>query len=614
MALASCGGGSDSAVFIPPTPAPAAATFTIGGEVSGLQGAGLVLQNAAGDERAVTANGVFVFPAALAKGSSYAVTVKTQPSGPSQTCSATRGSGTVGDANVTDISVVCSVQAFAVRGTVSGLAGSGLVLQNNAGDDLAVTADGGIAFATPVASGGSYAVTVKTQPSAPAQTCSVGHASGSVVDRDIDNLSVICSTRTFPVSGVISGYTGTGLVLQNNASDDLPISANGPFSFPTEVASGAAFQVGVRTQPNGFYCKVTTGSGTVVAAPVTGAVVDCSTPASRFAYVADRAGNKVNVFAIDATTGKLNPIAGSPFATPADATAVAIHPSGNFALVTAGASNLLTVQRIDRTTGALAAPTSYPTGSYPSSVAVTPNGKYVVVGDQTGNSVRVFPVTDTATGALGASVATPVPGPILSVSIDPSGRFLYVVPSGRGVVEAFSIDDGTGALTAVPGSPFTAAGIASRGAAFSPDGRFFYVNGGYVSTGVRAFAIDASSGALSAIPGSPFAGPPGADMIAFDGSGRFVYVSENTGNSVTAYAVNSATGALSPLPTSPFNVGSGLAGALAADPTGRFLFTASTGTWTMTTQTIDPVTGALATGSTTLVGGGGGRSSMALSY
>lgn len=81
MALASCGGGNGSAVFFPPatTPAPAPATYTIGGEVSGLQGTGLVLQNAAGDERAVTANGVFVLPAAQAKGSRYAVTVKTQP-------------------------------------------------------------------------------------------------------------------------------------------------------------------------------------------------------------------------------------------------------------------------------------------------------------------------------------------------------------------------------------------------------------------------------------------------------------------------------------------------------------------------------------------------------
>lgn len=56
---------------------------------------------------------------------------------------------------------------------MTGLSGAGLVLQNNAGDDLAVSTNGTFAFATPIASGAAYAITVKTQPSASAQTCTV---------------------------------------------------------------------------------------------------------------------------------------------------------------------------------------------------------------------------------------------------------------------------------------------------------------------------------------------------------------------------------------------------------------------------------------------------------
>src|SRR6267154_816732 len=55
--------------------------------------------------------------------------------------------------------------AYTIGGTVSGLSGSGLVLQNNAGNDLALSASGAFTFSTAVATGGAYAVTVKTQPS-----------------------------------------------------------------------------------------------------------------------------------------------------------------------------------------------------------------------------------------------------------------------------------------------------------------------------------------------------------------------------------------------------------------------------------------------------------------
>ncbi|WP_198084936.1 hypothetical protein [Variovorax sp. E3] len=66
---------------------------------------------------------------------------------------------------------------FTIGGTVTGLAGSGLVLQNNAGDDLAVGADGSFSFATSLDDGADYGVTVKTQPTA-LQVCVAKRASG----------------------------------------------------------------------------------------------------------------------------------------------------------------------------------------------------------------------------------------------------------------------------------------------------------------------------------------------------------------------------------------------------------------------------------------------------
>jgi len=70
--------------------------------------------------------------------------------------------------------------SFTVGGNISGLAGSGLVLQNNAGDGLAISANGSFIFATPLNDGSSYAVNVLTQPTSPNQTCTVFNGSGTL--------------------------------------------------------------------------------------------------------------------------------------------------------------------------------------------------------------------------------------------------------------------------------------------------------------------------------------------------------------------------------------------------------------------------------------------------
>jgi len=101
------GGGNGSLTFLP--------TSTIGGTVSGLTGTGLVLQLNGGGNLGVSASGPFTFPARLGNGTPYSVTVFAQPSG--QTCTVANGSGTLGSANVTTVSVTCVI-GFSI-GTVS---------------------------------------------------------------------------------------------------------------------------------------------------------------------------------------------------------------------------------------------------------------------------------------------------------------------------------------------------------------------------------------------------------------------------------------------------------------------------------------------------------------
>ena len=260
-------------------------TYSIGGTVSGLSGTGLVLQDNGGDNLAVTANGSFTFPTKVASGGAYAVTVKTQPSSPAQTCVVTNGAGTA-SANVTNVTVACTTttaSTFSIGGTASGLSGTGLVLQDNGGDNLPVTANGSFTFATKIASGSGYAVTVKTQPSSPAQTCAVTNASGTAT-ANVTNVTVACTTNTYTVGGTVSGLSGTGLVLQDNGGDNLAVTANGAFTFPTKVASGGAYAVTVHTQPSSpaQTCTVTSGAGTVTNANVVNVSVACTTTTTTF--------------------------------------------------------------------------------------------------------------------------------------------------------------------------------------------------------------------------------------------------------------------------------------------------------------------------------------------
>ncbi len=66
---------------------------------------------------------------------------------------------------------------YTIGGTVSGLTASGLVLQDNGGNNLSVSANGNFAFSGALDSGTAYAVAVLTQPSG--QNCAVTNGSGT---------------------------------------------------------------------------------------------------------------------------------------------------------------------------------------------------------------------------------------------------------------------------------------------------------------------------------------------------------------------------------------------------------------------------------------------------
>lgn len=82
---------------------------------------------------------------------------------------------------------------YTIGGSVTGLAGDGLILRNNGADDLYVTEDGSFTFPTPLNDGDDYAVTVWVNPSDPAQSCTVQNGDGTVDGNHVNDVLVTCA-------------------------------------------------------------------------------------------------------------------------------------------------------------------------------------------------------------------------------------------------------------------------------------------------------------------------------------------------------------------------------------------------------------------------------------
>lgn len=282
--LLAAGCHGDRPHFTPTDPPPGqgqAATLTVGGSTFGLLGT-LVLEINGGDALTLTADGKFAFSNALPSGSSYSVAVQSQPA--NQICTVSSGTGTLTNANITTVTVNCSTLTRNLGGTVVGLTQSEtVILQDNGGDNLTVSGNGGFTFTTPVAQSARYDVTVLTQPAT--QTCTVTNGSGTAGTADITDVQVTCAINAYKVGGAVSGLSGT-VVLQNNGTDDLSVNSDGAFAFSTPLAQGASYDITVLTQPAEQTCAVADGSGTMGGADLSNISVSCVTNTTALATTA----------------------------------------------------------------------------------------------------------------------------------------------------------------------------------------------------------------------------------------------------------------------------------------------------------------------------------------
>jgi 6-phosphogluconolactonase len=275
-----------------------------------------------------------------------------------------------------------------------------------------------------------------------------------------------------------------------------------------------------------------------------------------FAYVVNTHSATIGAFRIDPRTGALAPIPGSPFQIGFDVRHLLIHPKGQFAFL----SDLdfeIHALRIDPSGVVRPVPGSpFPGGLLNLGMAIAPSGRFLYTangwdeGGGTKGTILVHEI-DQVTGAL-MQVGSPVPAGDLTfnVAIHPSGRYLYAVNRNSNDVSAWSIDEASGALTPIAGSPF-AAGTAPQAVVIAPSGKLAFVSNRN-SGDVSVYGIEGETGRLQPIPGSPFHAGEAAEDLVLDHSGRFLHVSHGDAlDEISAFEVDT-NGTLKRVLGSPF--------------------------------------------------------------
>src|ERR1700736_2546121 len=199
---------------------------------------------------------------------------------------------------------------YTVGGTVTGLRGSGLVLQLNGGDDLRFSANGSFVFGKRLDNAAAYAVPVKTQPVNPSQTCTVRNGSGTINKNSVSNVIIACTgTGRFAyvanqLSNTVSAYVidPSGALVTSSAS---PFAANGTAPTALTVDPNGQFLYVANNGSNTvsvFFIAAATGALTLVGFPVatgTGPGAVTVDPTDHYLYVANLASDNVSAYALD---------------------------------------------------------------------------------------------------------------------------------------------------------------------------------------------------------------------------------------------------------------------------------------------------------------------------
>lgn len=243
--------------------------------------------------------------------------------------------------------------------------------------------------------------------------------------------------------GAVVDPAGQFLLVTNNLSDNISV-------FQIDSGSGAL------TEVSGSPFFANHGPADILV-----------TPSGKFVYTMNPAIGMITAFSF--TGGVLTQVTGSPFFSGAGASALTVDPGEKFLYAANTSDNTVSGFQIDATSGFLkpvqGSPFSTVAGAGPSAIAIDTTGKFVYVATQ-GSSFSIWAYTfDATTGTLTPVQKSPfnlLAAGGLFLLMEPSGGFFYIGNQSGSNIAGYKYDTGTAVPTAISGSPFATASAPGR--------------------------------------------------------------------------------------------------------------------------------------------------------
>ena len=368
------------------------------------------------------------------------------------------------------------------------------------------------------------------------------------------------------ILAVIGGACGKGVFSDTPSGGSptpTPSPGTGAFLYVTNTKDGKVSE---------FSRNTTTGKlkliGTVKAGAAGGPVGITVDPSGKFLYVANSSDNSVHQFIINLTTGKLSAIGAGSVAAGTSPQQISVTPEDNFAYATNFGTPSISGYSLNAGTGALGTPPTSTgtglTGPFGVLAATISAADFLYVSDN-GAAGQLLSYLITA-GALGVPSSVHSLGPVVTVGtpgplvIGLGNKFVYVTDLKLGVVSQFSTGVGplsfvTSVATSSPGTPAVGLALAT-----TPSSNLFLYVANQSANTVSIFSVNAVTGVLTLLGATSaiLSAPTG---VAVDPSGQFAYVTNQNGGTVTQFSIDSTTGALTLVQTksteSPANASSG---------------------------------------------------------
>jgi 6-phosphogluconolactonase len=392
-----------------------------------------------------------------------------------------------------------------------------------------------------------------------------GGAGGSVTTGGAGGQSGAAGT------GLGSGGTSSGGTLGQDGSASADASSV-PAGFAYAVNQSGATVSQLSISSNGALAALTPPSVPCELRPNSLAV----DPSGKYLYVVNERGatsasyGSISQYTIGAD-GSLTPMTPATIANDYGPSDIAVDPSGKHAYAItfyypSGGTQLRSVAQYtigaDGTLTPMSPGAVAITGSNPQFIAIHPSGNFLYVSD--GSGVVDQYTIDPTTGALSAMTPATVPFPFstaghtaFAITVHPSGKWAYVTDYYGGIAE-YTIDATSGALA--PLAQTTVVGTAVQCAAWiavDPSGKYAYAaNCGSTSEAISQYTVGAD-GTLAAMTPASVAGASAGTNVQVDASGTHLYMTSGTsgaGNVVSEFSIG-ADGALTPMTPAAVTVG-----------------------------------------------------------